>query len=110
MENKEQYKLARLLLQTACKTFDIKKKEIISHNKSEKLNIVRGVIYYISRDYLIHPLIMGNVMHRSRGNVITMCERFRKYCSFRNYGIQQIDDILRNAYKEELQKRNIKHK
>lgn len=75
----EQYQRIDTIVRVACEVGEISYPELIGKEKSLKKNVLRGVVYIISRYYLVHPRITASVMCRTRQNIINVARNYHKY-------------------------------
>lgn len=75
----EQYRRACIIIDTVCKVGDVSWLDFLFKKKSSKMNIIRGVAFYLSWEYGVHASRMAALTVRSRCNVINQSKRYRWY-------------------------------
>lgn len=92
----EQYRRAEIVIDAVCKVGGCAYPDFLFKKKSLRMNILRGVAFYLSWEYGVHARRMAMLTHRSRGNIINQSKRYRYYIS--------IDDPVSKEIYEEAKK------
>ena len=74
-----QYITLNRIVLAACESANVPYTELISRKKSLKLNLLRGVVYLISREMDVHPTVTAHVLNRTRTNIINVARKYRDY-------------------------------
>lgn len=96
-----QYLRADKLIEIVCKVGDVSYATLISKEKNTKLNVLRGLIYYYSRELKIHPSVIARMVLRTRCNVITMCSRYRHYIKIGDKSTAEYSNTIAEDLKNE---------
>lgn len=75
----EQYRRADIIIDAVCKVGGVSGLDFIFKKKSFRMNIIRGVAFYLSWEYGVHARNMAALSLRSRCNVINQSKRYRWY-------------------------------
>lgn len=75
----EQSERVDIIISAICAVGKVSYCNLLSHTKSLYMNILRGVAFYLSWEYNVHPRMMSILMRRSRANVINQSKRYRGY-------------------------------
>lgn len=75
----EQLRRADIIVDEICKVGNVSYCDFLFKKKSLKMNIVRGVAFYLSWEYGVHARMMALHAHRSRANIINQSKRYRYY-------------------------------
>lgn len=92
-----QYMRADKLIEIVCKEGGVSYSTLVSKEKNTKLNVLRGLVYYFSRELKIHPNITANLIGRQRCNVITMCQRYRHYIRIGDKATKELCEKVRES-------------
>lgn len=96
-----QYLRADKLIEIVCKVGGVSYAKLVSREKNLHLCVLRGLIYYYSRELNIHPSITASMVLRTRCNVITMCQRYGYYVKGRDKSTIVLSDEIEKRIKEE---------
>lgn len=80
----EQYECADFLLKAICEANCISFGELISTKKTNKLNALRGIFCFLSREYGVHPDRAARMLQRSRQNIINQAKKYLYYIQARD--------------------------
>lgn len=95
-----EYANAEVIIDVVCQMENISFPELIARPKGSKVNILRGIAYLLSREYLIHPSIFAEYMHRSRCNVINVARTYQGYLKVRDKLVTSIFNRLNEECKK----------
>lgn len=78
-DQEEQYRRADIIVDAVCQAGECSYCDFIFKKRSLRMNILRGVAFYLSWEYGVHARRMALVARRSRSNVINQSKRYRYY-------------------------------
>lgn len=98
-----QYEIANDILTTICSIGNVSFLQLCSYQKSEKLNILRGLYYYCARENGVGPARAARLICRTRSNVINQARKYWHYIQVKDKDIMNLYNLI-NEKKDENRK------
>lgn len=94
-----QYQLSDQLLKAICEVGEVNFLQLCSNIKTTKLNTLRGLYCFISRDYCIHPDRAARLICRTRQNIINQARKYSEYIQAKDKYTLRIYNQIMNILK-----------
>lgn len=101
----EQYRRAIAIIDAVCKAGGVSYLDFLFENRSTRLNVIRGVAFYLSWEYGVHPIRMAALTRYSRSNIINQSKRYRWYIKTGDNASVELYRRTKEILEEELLKK-----